>query len=209
MRFRLTYRGPLKAHKVSGGPDDPDKMAPHVHAIRRHFHPQLKELWRTNRFLKEHKSWPTDYGLEARPDGSRIPLVDIVAQSHQLNGFRFVPLVRGDWSLECLLSILFLRRDVPGSGLIHRGDLDNRLKTLIDALRFPCTPAEAGGATPQTGEDPFFCLLEKDDYVTGLSVETDQLLDAPLPDEDESTVSLVISVEIRPYYTTMFNLAFG
>lgn len=98
---------------------------------------------------------------------------------------------------------------MPGSGLIHRGDLDNRLKTLIDALRFPGTPQEAGGANPQAGEDPFFCLLEKDDYVTGLTVETDRLLDANLHGEDESTVNLVISVEIRPYYTTAFNLSFG
>ncbi len=207
MRFRLTYRGPLKAHRV-GDPAAPDKMAPHVHAIRRHFHTQMGDIWRNTRALSEHLSYPSDWGLPALPDGARIPLVDIVAQSHQLNGFRFVPLVRKEWHLECLLSILFLRRDQPGTGLVHRGDLDNRLKTLIDALRFPDTPNEAGGAVPQDGEDPFFCLLEDDALITGLSVETDRLLDAGLAGEDESTVALVISVEVRPYHPTWFNLSF-
>lgn len=208
MRFRLTYRGPLKSHRVSR-PGVADKMADHVHEIRRHFHTQLRDLWRTNRFLSEHESHPSDWGLPKEPDGSRIPLVEVVARSHNLNGFRFVPLVREAWHLECQLSILFLRRDLPGSGLIHRGDIDNRIKTLIDALRFPGTPTETNGATPQDGEDPFFCLLEDDKLITGLTVETDRLLDAALPGEDEGTVALVITVEMRPHYVNLFNLAFG
>ena len=208
MRFRLRYRGLLRPHRV-GDKDDPDKMAPHVHAVRRVFHPQLKQLWATNRFLSSHESYPSDYGLPALPDGGRLPLVDMVACSHALNGFRFVPLVRGDWSLNCSLSILFLKRDLPGSQLVHRGDLDNRLKTLIDALRYPETPRETGGATPGPGEDPFFCLLQKDEYITGLSVETDHLLEPLLAGEDESYVDLVITVDVKPYTVTMFNLAFS
>lgn len=207
VRFRLTYRGPLKSHRVSA-PGKPEKMATHVHAIRRHFHAQLRDLWATNRFLSEHESSPLDYGIQPDEPGKRMPLVEVVARSHQLNGFRFVPLVRKAFHLECRLSILFLRRDQPGSGLIHRGDIDNRIKTLIDALRFPSTPAEVNGVIPRDGEDPFFCLLEDDELVTGFSVETDKLLDAALPNEDENTVSLVITVEIQPYYTTLFNLSF-
>lgn len=208
MRFKLTYRGPLKAHRVNSE-GHADKMAPHIHAIRRHFHLQLKELWQTNRMLSEHKSHPSDYGLPNAPDGERVSLLDIVAQSHQCNGFRFVPLVRKSWSLECDLSILLLRKDHPGSGIVHRGDLDNRVKTLLDALRFPETPQEAGGETPQDGEDPFFCLLEDDKFVSGLSVESGQLLEPISDGEPDNTVQLVVSVDVRPYFVTMFNLAFG
>ena len=208
MRFRLTYRGPLKSHRVPS-PGSPDKMADHVHSIRRHFHTQLRDLWSTNRFLSSHESYPSDWDLPNEADNSRMPLVEIVARSHTLNGFRFVPLVREAWHLECQLSVLFLRRDLPGSGLIHRGDIDNRIKTLIDALRFPGTPAETNGATPEEGENPFFCLLEDDKLVTGLTVETDRLLGAALSGEDDGTVGLVITVEMRPHYVNMFNLAFG
>jgi hypothetical protein len=34
------------------------------------------------------------------------------------------------------LNILFLRADIPGK-VVQSGDIDNRLKTLFDALRMP------------------------------------------------------------------------
>ncbi len=91
------------------------------------------------------------------------------------------------------------------------GDIDNRLKTLIDALRLPTSGRElAGSETPQAGEDPFFCLLRDDKQVTHLEVETDNLLE-PLTQEDadRSKVRVMISVELRPYYVTMDNLSFA
>ena len=206
MQLRLTYRGPLKSHRVPKEGDS-DRMAPHVHMVRRHFHRQLREFWQTNLFLKDHQSWPSDWGLPTEPSGAKIPLVDIVAQSHLGHGFRFVPLVRKVWKLECSLSILFLRGDQPGSSLIHRGDIDNRIKTLIDSLRLPETSSEAGAAKPQNDEDPFFCLLESDEFVTGLSVETDKLLDVQ-PDDEDNVVSLVICAQIKPFHVNMFNQGF-
>jgi len=88
--------------------------------------------------------------------------------------------------------------------------LDNRVKTLIDALRMPKGANELkGNETPACGEDPFFCLLEDDDLVTSLSVESDMLLDAPIAgDGGEGRVKLVISVELKPNDITMFNLGF-
>ena len=65
-------------------------------------------------------------------------------------------------SLLCSLNILFLRRDIPGSAL-SAGDIDNRIKTVIDALRRPRHANElAYHATPAADEDPFFRLLEDD-----------------------------------------------
>jgi hypothetical protein len=87
-----------------------------------------------------------------------------------------VPLVREDFSLLCSLNILFLRRDFP-LGVMSHGGLDNRLKTLIDSLRKPHSANElVGNEKPGMDEDPFYCLLEDDDLVTGLAVETDMLL---------------------------------
>ena len=121
-----------------------------------------------------------------------------------------MPLVREDWSLLCSVSILFLRRDPPGS-VIHAGDIDNRLKTVIDALRRPRNAMElVGHENPGEGEDPFFVLMEDDKQVSHLEVETDTLLDPPSDDDaDKRRARLVITVELRPYYATMFNLSFS
>lgn len=82
-------------------------------------------------------------------------MAEVVADLYRQNGYRFVPLVREDWSLMCSISILFLRRDFPGS-VIQAGDIDNRIKTIIDALRIPKHAQElVGNETPLEGEDPF------------------------------------------------------
>jgi hypothetical protein len=102
------------------------------------------------------------------------------------------------------------RRDFQ-TGVLSAGDLDNRIKTLIDTLRKPHSANELGNyQTPEQGEDPFFCLLEDDDLVTALSVQTDMLLDPPQPgDARQSQVRLFISVEIKPSHVNMFNLSFA
>jgi len=70
-----------------------------------------------------------------------------------------------------------LRNDAPGA-LIRSGDLDNRIKTVFDALRMPTNVDELGGYdAPAEEEDPFYCLLEDDYLITHLSVETDRLLE--------------------------------
>jgi hypothetical protein len=105
---------------------------------------------------------------------------------------------------------LFLRADQPG-GVLFAGDLDNRIKTLIDALRRPRNATELkGNEVPLDGEDPFYCLLEEDKLVTGLAVETDTLLDPPKGEADEqSLVKLVIGVTIAPYDPDLLTLKFA
>jgi len=215
MRFRLTYDGELRPTQR-----DEHKLAPHKHIIRKVFHKQLKYLWLTNQFLCNHRVFP-EHGPLNFPVGSftgvwgggeerKISLNDYTAARYHEFGYRFVPLVREELSLSCSLSILFLRRDIPGS-VIHAGDLDNRIKTIIDALRRPRNADDlAGHKTPENGEDPFYCLLEDDKQVTHLEVETDTLLDLPTEDAaDQRRARLIITVEIRPMDVTMFNLSFA
>ena len=220
MKFRLTYEGPLRPTQRDSRDQQTNPLAPHKHSIRRHFHNQIKEFWFTNKFLRDCKVDPRLFPTLVAPSGSgpayygrapEAPLVEIVADLNNRLGYRFVPLVIERWELLCSLEILFLRRDIPGSTL-HAGDLDNRIKTLIDALRMPRSPNELVGAdtTPGPGEDPFFCLLEDDSQVSQLSVETDTLLDYPTDDDDEQCKArLVITVELRPYRVSMFNLSFA
>lgn len=218
MRFKLTYEGPLQARRKEPSDTGQDKMAAHIHGIRQTFHAQLKRLWETNRFLKEsiiHSDTANEkprvfnsgggWGVEA---SKRMALKDYVANLYRINGYRFVPLVRDNLELSCNLDILFMRMDHPGS-VIDAGDLDNRLKTLIDALKMP-TAAHAfvGNEDPKSGEDPFFVLLEDDKQVTGFSVESDTLLEPP-SGSDQRTVKLIISVTIKPYVATPLNFGFS
>tara|TARA_R110002074_G_scaffold401834_1_gene601743 strand:- start:1216 stop:1956 length:741 start_codon:yes stop_codon:yes gene_type:complete len=222
MRFRLTYEGLLRS--VNRDPLDhkPDLLALHKHVIRSSFHGQLKQLWETDEFLKQAKvdrhSFPPAQPTDLRPkwatsDEQRIPLKDALAGQYvSQNGFNFVPLVTERFNLLCSLSILFLRRDIPGS-LISAGDIDNRVKTIIDALRPPQKPNEFIGKdmqpiVPEPDQTPFYCLMEDDKQVSHLSVETDTLLDPINNEMDLAKVRLIITVELRPYYITMQNLNF-
>jgi len=221
LKFRLTYEGELRATQRDPLAHQINPLAPHKHDIRRCFHKQLKRLWEVNDFLSKYRRHPGDNSVDARPiyrseawfghkEEDKIPLVDYIASKHNEHGYKFVPLVCEEFSLLCSLDILFLRRDIPGSA-IEAGDIDNRIKTIIDALRKPANANELrGNEVPKDGETPFFCLLEDDKLVSHFSAETDTLLDEVTQDDaDRSKARVIITVEIRPYFPTYFNLAFS
>jgi hypothetical protein len=195
MEFRLTYEGPLL------GASRNDPRAKHKHEIRRKFHPQLRRLWEITPHLMEARAVDPATG-QVRRDRSISTEVapsrrDWLALQFQKARYRFVPLVTKDLSLLCGLSILFLRPDPPGE-LIRSGDIDNRLKTLFDALRMPESASELGGYTnPEEGETPFFCLLEDDRLITRVSVETDTLLAVLSNPPNPNDARLVITVNLR------------
>ena len=92
---------------------------------------------------------------------------------------------------RCCFSTTAPKSIAPTQG----GDLDNRLKTLLDALRAPKVLAEVPEhAQPSADESPFLCLLEDDALIDGLSVTTDRLL---RPEENPSNFVLVIHVVPR------------
>lgn len=226
MKFRLTYYGPLRPTNRDALEHHDDPLSEHKQAIRREFHGQLKQLWVTNRFLREHKVPPgfsgpvfrsvAETGAMWGADTSEWPLMrDAMAECFQLNGFKFLPLAPESFGLLCSLNILFLRRDIPGSA-ITAGDIDNRVKTIIDALRYPQKPNEFVGAkkqpiVPLDGEMPFYVLLEDDKQVSHFSVETDTLLDPPADDNetDQRMAKVIITVELRPLDITLFNLSYA
>lgn len=180
MKFRLYYRGPLKAN---GSKQD-------KHEIRRKFHDQLKNLWSQKplnpeftRYIKE-KVEPHELGIIKR-----------------IGKFRFVPLVCEALRTIADLDIIFLRPEEPGCIVTKGGDIDNRIKTLLDALRMPKDMNEI--YQDPDSPDPFFCLLEDDALVTHLSVTTDRLLDFT----NEGEVILLITVTVRVSQTIWANLS--
>lgn len=206
MQFRLTYEGLLLATQRDPVNGQRDKRADHKHHIRQVFHTQMKHLWEIVPHLRN--------GGGSGPDalvmgGTRLLPRDIasISERHSLYGWNFVPLVTQELNLLCGLDVLFLRPDRPGV-VLRSGDIDNRLKTLFDALRIP-EAAESYHQRPRSAEEPFFCLLEDDKLITKVSVETDQLLQFVTPQRDMNEVRLVITVTLRPFEMNLENMQFG
>lgn len=214
MKLKLVFTGELRSNQRDPQSGQKDKLADHKQKIRRVFHKQLRYFWSQDSFLNSHKVFAADYGIDvatvSEPNG-RIPLLDAVASSHKVDDYDFVPLVRKDWDLMCSLDVLFLRHDPPGS-VYNAGDLDNRVKTLIDALRMPNGQRELGTAATASSSDekPFFCLLEDDQLISSLKVDACRYLIPPAgkKDEHKKEVHVVVGVEVRPFRTSMFNLSF-
>ena len=207
MKFILTYDGRLKSAQSSEG------KVERAHRIRSQLHPQLKRLWDTHEFLSVWEAYPSDYVAELPLPDQKAPSIigndrksvrDFVPDFHRRGSFRFLPLTRKGWFLHCQLKILFLRREPPGA-VTSKGDLDNRMKLLIDALKIPDTN-QIGGLEPQAGQDPFYVLMEDDALLTALSVDTQMLLEPP-KDGDNDAVRLIIEVSVTPYRATLTNLS--
>jgi len=183
MEFRLFYRGPLKSNGTIK-----DKQM-----IRRGIHKQLKELWSQQPLSYHHEF------LKVEPKDGEVSVLMPVGKFH------FAPLVSSRLHLVAEIRVLFLRPGAPGQLIVHGGDLDNRIKTLLDALRVPKEVQEVpADDEPKEGEEPFFCLLEDDALVTGVSVDTDRLLEETV---DPGHVILVIHVRVRTFTLSWNNMA--
>jgi hypothetical protein len=123
-------------------------------------------------------------------------------------GFKFLPLVTQAMDARCSLDIVLLR---PQNGkLMKGGDIDNKLKTLFDALRMPDSPQEFAGITPGLGEDPLFVLLQDDSLITEVKVSTDNLL--LLPNKREGGLNdahAVIHVRLSHRHARPYDNYFG
>jgi hypothetical protein len=127
-------------------------------------------------------------------------------------GFKWLPIVNKNNGLICKLDILMLRAGPPGE-VIH--DVDNRLKTLFDALRMPDgkelgAGTDQGKVNPGPDEVPFYVLLQDDREITHVSVTTYTLLE-PVAEVErgELAVRLVVGVTVRPYMPYRENLGYG
>src|SRR5262249_29612296 len=116
----------------------------------------------------------------------------------------FRPLVRESYALHCGLKILFLRHEPPGK-IYQGGDIDGRIKTLLDGLSMPQHKEQV--EADKTGEPLLvYTLLEDDSQISGLSVESERLWgSADMPPDH---VHLTIEVDVRVTQATIYNLPF-
>lgn len=186
MQLVLHYRGPLRANGDSA----------HKHQLRQHFHPQLKKLW-SQKPLNELPNLLEPRGI----------LLGDYSLLRTIGAFTFVPLINAEMNVVAELSITLLRAEPPGGLITQGGDMDNRLKTLFDALTMPVHANQLPSKTAlRSDQQPLFCLLEDDNLVTTVSVRTEQLLE---PDIDSSLADVTILIRTRITRLTMGNAIFG
>jgi hypothetical protein len=203
MKFTLTYEGELRA-----GKDWRREWE-----IREALHPQLEELWRITPALidlrrKRHVPkggyWQIESHHTIDDTKVRTPSQDDIdlLEEREVGGRRFLPLVRNSLALNCGLKILFLRKEEPGK-IYQGGDLDNRIKTLFDALSIPNDNQIMKNSAII---EPMYCLLEDDALVTRMEVDTHRLLSRP--SVTEHYVSLIIEVDVKVAQPRVYNQPF-
>ncbi len=132
-------------------------------------------------------------------------LGDINSSIRPVGAYLFAPLVYQEINLVAKLEITMLRPEEPGSIVSHGGDIDNRIKTLFDALRMPQAATEIPEDWKQTDdEQPLCCLLQDDSLVVDVSVRTDRLL---VPVSHQLEVITLIKVTTKSTRATALNLA--
>jgi hypothetical protein len=195
VEFRMTYRGPLPSHRN----DDKSsaKMVAIKHRIRTALHPQIKDFWMSHPAMRSPAS-PFVVSYTEK----NLSFWDIYAERHKAisehgHVHKFAPLITEKDYFGCAVNILFLRRDTPNVSLIHKGDLDNRLKVLFDALRMPGCTNEVFDEPQLPEQTPCFCLLKDDKYIDHVSVTTDRLLAPALADEKEDDVLIILHIVAR------------
>jgi len=151
VEFYLTYQGPLPSN---GTPID-------KHKIRKDFHNQLERLWNMP---------PLDYSkeqlLSGVDDAGHINIIK------PIGGVKFASLICKKLYLYTLLDITLLWPDVPGK-IINTGDIDNRLKTLFDALSCPDeNQMQQIKKKESFTNNTFHCLLEDDKLIQSVNIKT-------------------------------------
>jgi hypothetical protein len=180
MQFRLTFQGLINANANSS----------HKWKIRQGFEPQLRRLWNQIPLLGISKYRDPEY----RPNNCYVGIT-----RHNRS---YIPIISSKLSLYAELDVLLLSSSKPGNLLHAGGDIDNRLKTLFDALTVP-TEDQSPPPNLNIPRGNFDCLLEDDKLVRRVSVESDQLLTL---DDSSKEVLAIINVSVKLARGTMGNL---
>lgn len=181
LEFRLLYSGRVLASSNT------KRRTDEKHAIRKLFHPQLRQLWFTNHNLKtfavgmgglKYEDEPTTHEERVKVEAAFLAGTARISNKWKFSNFSFLPLVTEGDAVRCSIDILFLRPEASGM-LIKGGDIDGRIKTIFDALRMPQIGELDTDLTPEETESPFFVLLEDDKLISEVKVTTDELLLLP------------------------------
>ncbi|MDR2685323.1 MAG: hypothetical protein LBB23_00935 [Rickettsiales bacterium] len=187
MKFKLLYYGELMTN--------PKKRAQHVSEIRMAIHNQLKTLINIS-------PWK-NLAAHMAPTPTKAPVL-----TKNVGGYVFNPLVSEKLKMFVELDVQMFHPESVG---FARADIDNRTKTLLDALRCPQSSNECGENMPKN-IGAIYTLLDDDHLVTKLSINTSHLLNPaavfPCAPDNKERIFLVINVSVRVSEGTLDNLPF-
>ncbi len=178
MEFTLFYQGEIK----SGNSAD----ITHKNEIRLKMHEQLIAL----------KNLP--------PLNQHVDILNKFQHPEffaSVGGFDFFHLVSKHFNMYAELDLNIL---IPTS--INFGDIDNKLKTLFDALRPPQNGEIPANWIPTAGQTPLLCLLEDDDLIYKVHVDTDYLLDPTAAASNQLIVVIGVRVKGNSGFISMLDL---
>lgn len=202
MEFTLRHSGVIRSYTKA-----------HVHEIRKVFEGQLADLWSRDLRLKSVdpanirsfvRSTRFRCDVRQQEKGETVGTQpESIHGYHEVRGIRFVPLVTCWRYLRAEVSIRLHRYEGDlhtGGVLYHSGDLDNKCKVLLDALRMPMGSRDLP-ATAAHDRPVFFCVLEDDRLVSKITLEVRNRL-GPRPERRKmTTLDVDIDIRIVPIHT--------
>ena len=184
MEFCLYYQGKLRSRDTASG----------KHRIREQLHHQIRSLCNSPQFSEIFN--PTGYAALVKHDHEMFV---------QRGDKRFWFLISETLATVVNLNLTILVPHEVGRIVQNGGDIDNRIKTLFDALRAPATDSEV------PSNDSFdyqpggmYCLLQDDKLINRVSIRSYQ---DHSPLEDDS-VRCLIEVETKITRALVGNLGF-
>ena len=179
MKFKLVYVGEVKIN--------PKKRSQHLQEIRDVLSPQLKRLTQISPYnvIKDK--------LEKRGKAIR-----------KVGDAKFCPLITPDLDLLAELDIQILHPELLET---PRADIDNRMKTLLDALKRPQSVHEL--SDNMNKKEVCYTLLDDDHLVTKMTINTSHLLykEETINKNHDYELLIIITVNIKASKGTPDNLA--
>lgn len=184
MEFCLHYYGKLKSRDNAAG----------KHLIRQAMHEQIKSLCISDQFSNSFKG---------DVEGSRCENENSMFVEH--SGKRYWFLVSEYLATVVDLNITILMPHTVGRIVQNGGDIDNRIKTLFDALRVPAVSSEIPISDSfDYATSGMYCLLEDDKLINRVSIRSYRD-HAPI---DKDSVRCLIEVETKITKALRGNLKF-
>lgn len=202
MEFCLHYYGELKSHDTAAG----------KHLIRQTLHPQIQSLCRSPPFsyyFSDDRNGERNRTRKPKTgDPEEVTVDDMLYLEPmyvELGSKRYWFLISEDLATVADLRITILLPHETGHIVHNGGDIDNRIKTLFDALRVPSAPSEIPSSDSfDYTNGGMYCLLRDDKLINRVAIQSYQDHDPKDPD----SVKCLIEVETKITVALGTNLAF-
>jgi len=154
MEFCLHYEGKLRSRDTAKA----------KHSIRQSLHGQLRSICLSRPFVSLFK-----------PDQFESLVIKDLSMSKVIDGKKFNFLISEKLATVANLNLTLLVPHAVGSIVQNGGDIDNRLKTLFDALRIPTASSEVPTTDDfEYGSEGMYCLLEDDKLINRVAIKSFQ-----------------------------------